>query len=108
MADEQGQLVLQRVIRAAIDGDLRAAELLLSRIWPPRRGRRLSVRLPRADTVAGVSEALSATIDAVASGMLTPDEGQVIASMLETKRKMIETAELETRIAKLEDEVRKG
>ena len=42
--------------------------------------------------------------DAVAAGDITPDEGQAVAAVLETKRRAIETLELETRIKALEKE----
>jgi hypothetical protein len=52
-----------------------------------------------------VSCALSdLTGDAVGAGDITPDEGHAMASILEAKRKAIETIELESRIAALEKE----
>ena len=47
--------------------------------------------------------ALGATIKAMADGLITPDEAATVAGILETKRKAIETAELETRLAALEE-----
>jgi hypothetical protein len=48
--------------------------------------------------------AVGAVADAVGAGEITPDEGQAMASILEAKRKAIETVELESRIAALEQE----
>ena len=42
--------------------------------------------------------------DAVGSGDITPDEGQAVASILEAKRKAIETVDLEARLSALEKE----
>jgi hypothetical protein len=53
-------------------------------------------------TAADVVAALGAILAAVSRGELTPDEGGMITGLLETKRKAIETVELEGRIAALE------
>jgi hypothetical protein len=44
--------------------------------------------------------------DAVAAGDVTPDEASAVASVLEIKRKAIETTVLEQRITALEQEGR--
>jgi len=48
--------------------------------------------------------ALGLVATAVGAGELTPEEGASVAAVLEIKRKAIETADLEARIAKLEKE----
>jgi hypothetical protein len=42
--------------------------------------------------------------DAVGAGEITPDEGQAVASILEAKRRAIETVDLESRLSALEQE----
>jgi hypothetical protein len=107
---EQGaQAALQAVVAAAGAGDLRAAEVLLSRVWPARRGRPVTLPdLPPLKTAANLPAALGTVARAVAVGDLTPEEGQALAAVLEGQRRAIETAELETRIAALEAVPRKG
>jgi hypothetical protein len=51
-----------------------------------------------------VLAALSSTVEAMAGGEITPDEAAVVAGVLETKRKAIETVELEARLARLEQQ----
>jgi len=46
--------------------------------------------------------ALGTLADAVAGGDITPDEGAAVANILETKRRAIETVELEIRVSALE------
>ena len=96
--------ILQKQIEAAKGGDARAAEIILSRVWPIRKGRPVSLQLPAIKTAADVVGALGAVADAVAGGEITPDEGAVVAAVLETKRRAIETAELDARITALEKE----
>jgi hypothetical protein len=96
------EAIVQAVVEAAVKGDMAAARLVLDRIVPVRKGRAIYLTLPAIDTTAGLSEAQSATVAAMAEGEITPDEAATIAGVLESKRKAIETVELETRIARLE------
>jgi hypothetical protein len=106
IADDAGEAILEKMVEAAKGGDMRAAELVLQRIWPVRKGRPLSLSLPLPviKTAADVVTALGAVADAVGAGDITPDEGQAVASILEAKRKAIETVDLEARLSALEQE----
>ena len=102
IADDEAGEVLRVVLDAAKGGDLRAAEIILGRTWPPRRGRPIQLTLPTVTTAGEVLEALGAVIDATAKGEVTPDEAATVAAILETKRKAIETVDIERRVAALE------
>jgi hypothetical protein len=104
IAGDAGKDILKKMVEAAKGGDLRAAELVLSRLWPPRKGRTIAMDLPPIQDAADVVKALGAVADAVAAGEITPDEGSAVCSVLETKRRAIETVELEARITNLEKE----
>ena len=94
--------VMQAVVDAAKAGDVRAAEILLRRLWPERKGRPLIVELPSIAGAADLPAAVGAVVQAVAAGDLTTEEGQAIAAILETQRRVIETADLSARIEALE------
>nr|ABK80639.1 hypothetical protein [uncultured marine Nitrospinaceae bacterium] len=49
-----------------------------------------------------LSMAMKAVINAVGEGEVTPNEAQVVSSVIEVYRKVIETTELESRIIELE------
>lgn len=103
LAEEDGKDILARTIEAAKGGDLRAADIVLSRVWPVRRGGRPVVfELPAVETAADIVRAVGDVATAVAGGELTPEEGNAVAAILEVKRKAIETTDLETRITALE------
>jgi hypothetical protein len=103
LAEEDGKDILARTIEAAEVGDLRAADIVLSRVWPVRRGGRpVTFELPTIETAADIVKAVGNVATAVAGGELTPEEGNAVAAILEVKRKAIETTDLETRIAALE------
>ena len=95
--------VVIKVVEAAKGGDLKAADMLLSRIWPIRKGRQIKLAVPSIRTAADVVAALGAVTDAVAAGDLTPDEGSAVANVIEIKRRTLETEALEKRIAALEE-----
>lgn len=95
--------VVRKVVEAAKGGDMRAAEVLLSRAWPARKSRLLNLSLPAIETAAGVSSALAAVIQAVAAGELSPDEAAPVGALLESQRRAIETTDLEERLQRLED-----
>jgi hypothetical protein len=94
--------VTRVVIDAARAGDLTAARLVIERLAPPLRERPLSLPLPDTGTVAGVSAAQQAILQAVGEGEILPGEGTALAGIVESRRKALETVELEQRISALE------
>jgi hypothetical protein len=99
--------IVKTVIEAAAQGDMTAARLVLERVVPVRRGRPVNLTLPPVKTAADVVEALGATVQAMADGEVTPEEAVTIAGVLEAKRKAIETADLEARLVRLEQQTEK-
>jgi hypothetical protein len=57
-------------------------------------------------TPADVTTALTAIVSQMAEGEITPEEAA--ASVIETKRKALETEELDRRVAVLEQQLAKG
>ena len=99
---ESAAEIMRSVIAAARNGDMRAADILLRRLWPERKGRPVALDLPALVGAAGIADAVGAVASAVAAGEVSPEEGQAVAAILETQRRAIETADLEARIATLE------
>jgi len=98
--------VVRSVLNKAKDGDMQAAKIVLDRIVPPRKGRQIEADIPEANDLKGVAEAQAAILSAVADGILTPDEGKTVSEIVESRRKAIETLELEQRISELERKTR--
>jgi len=94
--------VVAAVLAAARDGDMVACRLVLDRVQPVPRGRRVELPLPAVNTAADVLAALGVTIKAMAEADITPDEAAVVAGVLEAKRKSIETVELTNRLEAIE------
>jgi hypothetical protein len=70
---------------------MRAAEILLRRVWPERKGRPLRFAMPPITGSSDLPAALGAVVMAIGNGELTPDEAQAVCAVLEAQRKAIET-----------------
>jgi hypothetical protein len=101
MRDDATEIV-RAVIAAARSGDMVACKIILDRIAPIRKGRPIRFALPDARNAEDVAAALEAVVDAMSNGELTPDEAQMVANVLEVRRRAIETVELENRLRVLE------
>jgi len=103
LLDGEGEAMMRKVIELALGGSEPALRLCLDRLIPPCRERSVRLRLPSDITTAqGTSRAAGAGIKALAQGEITPGEAVQIASVLEVRRRAIETQELEIRIAEVE------
>jgi len=102
LADGEAETILSKQIEKAKEGDQRAAEFILSRVWPARRGRPVTVELPPIETAADLVKGLGVVANAVAGGDLSPEEGDAVASILDAKRRAIETTDVLARIEALE------
>ena len=107
LMEDDASEVVGAVLTAAKGGDMTAARLVLDRIAPVRKGRPITLKLPAIETAADVLAGLGAVIKSMGEGQITPDEASVVAGVLETKRRAIETAELEKRIIDLEERTSK-
>jgi hypothetical protein len=57
-----------------------AVEVVASRLWPAPKGRLIEFDLPPVRTPEDIPMALDAVLQAVAAGILTPDEGAALSS----------------------------
>jgi hypothetical protein len=71
---------------------------------PSGRVARCLSRCPVIKTAADVVTALGTVADLVGAGAVTPDEVAALAAIFESKRRAIETVDLEARLSALEQE----
>ena len=102
LLDGEAETLTRKVIELAKAGDMTALRLCLERIVPPRRERPINLALPPLTNAADGPEAMKAIVAAVTGGEIMPSEAQVLAGLVETYRRTIETEVLEHRIAVLE------
>ena len=103
LMSEDAEAIVKTVIEAAKSGDLTAARLVLDRIAPPRKANPIDIALPPLEGAEGIAAAHSAVIVAAASGELLLDEAMTLSSLLEGRRRALETEDLEKRIRRLEE-----
>ena len=92
LAEGEAEAVLEAMVRRAKEGDLKAAELVLARAWPVRKGRPVALDLPAVDTASGAAAAFAAVLAALAEGRLTPEEAGAVTALLEAHVRALEAA----------------
>ena len=103
LMEDSAEAVVTALLKAAREGDVSAAKVVLERVLTPLpRNRPVQFATPAIETSADLGKAMGTILQAAADGELTPDEAVSIASLIETRRRTIETIELEQRIAALE------
>lgn len=99
---EGAERIVRALIDGALDGNTRAAELLLSRAWPRRRGRPLEIADLPIDSVSDCVQAAGDIAHATLRGDLTAQEGRALSTVIDHQRRTIETTVLQEQIAALE------
>lgn len=99
--EEQGSLVAQRVIEAALAGDMQAASIVLQRICPPLRPQSAPVNFAL-NSQAPLAEQAQDILSAVASGSIDPETGRSLINCLDTVAGLLQTDELSRRLDALE------
>ena len=107
LLDGQGPALTQKAIDLALAGDMAALRLCLDRILPPRKDSPVAFELPEMRTLNNTVSAMCAIVKAVGDGDLTPAEAAELTKMVQAFAKIIETAELEERVRKLEEAIDK-
>ncbi len=102
MLDGHGEAITRKCALMAMKGDATGMRLCMERLLPPRKEQAVKFKLSAVTTAAEVAAAVSTILQAVAGGQLTPAEGQMIANIVEGRRRVIETEELEARLQALE------
>ena len=105
LLDGQASALTQKAINLALAGDMAALRLCLDRILPPRKDSPVAFDLPEMKTLNDAVPAMGALVKAVGQGDLTPTEAGELTKMVQAFAKIIETAELEERVRKLEEAI---
>jgi hypothetical protein len=102
LLDGLGESITKKCALMALQGDPGAMRLCMDRLIPPRKDHAVRFQLPPVTTADEVAAAVSLILQEVSCGQLTPAEGEMIANILEARRRVIATAEHEARILALE------
>jgi len=99
---EHGETIVQTAIDLARDGDMRALQMCLDRVYPKPKERRLAFKLPPLKTMSDAVAAMTAIVQGVADGELTVGEAASLAGLVDAFRRILWDAGLEPRLARLE------
>ncbi len=102
LLEGQHAALTQKAIDMALAGDGPALRLCLDRLAPPRKDAPISILLPPVRSAADAVEASASLLAAVAAGEVTPDEAGRVMALLTGHRSIVETSDLEKRLAALE------
>ena len=89
--------------REALKADPTAMRLCMERLIPPAKAKNVRFPLPPLKTAPELMEAISGVMKAVTAGKLSPQEGESVARIIESQRKMMETEGYDARLRKLEE-----
>jgi hypothetical protein len=102
LLEGEAEALTRKAIELAIAGDTTALRLCLERIVAHRKSRPVAFDLPHIDRVADLPGAIGSVLQEVACGRLFLDEGATLVAMMESKRRAMETIDLEKRLRALE------
>src|SRR5216683_1277342 len=92
LADGEGARVARIVIDKALGGDAVAARFIVDRLTPRPRGRAIALDLPSGEKAGDVLAASNATIAAMASGEITPDDALTVTKVLDGRLRALKAA----------------
>lgn len=102
LIDGEGELVVQKALELAKEGDGTALRLIMDRLIPPRKDKVIEFKLPQINNGQDASVAMTQVIEGVSAGELTPQEGDSLAKLIESAARLVEISLLEARVAALE------
>jgi hypothetical protein len=105
MLEKYSDSILGKCIAMALKGDRGALRLCVERLFPARRDGLVQVPRLELQTIADVAASSERVLQSIARGQITPMEGETLSRILEDRRRVIETSELEVRIKELEESV---
>lgn len=104
LLEGQHAALTQKAIAKALEGDTVALRLCLDRIAPARKDAPITLDLPPVRSAQDAVDASAAVLAALAAGDVTPDEAGRVMALLTAHKGIVETGDLERRIAALEGE----
>jgi hypothetical protein len=102
LIEAQGEALVEKAIKYALQGDSPMLRLLLNRLVPRRRDRTVEFAIPEIKSAADAHSASSAIIAACSRGELSPSEASDVMSLISIHVNAIKAANFEERLRALE------
>ena len=99
LLEGETEAITRKAVELAKGGDTVALRLVLERLLPRSRAVRIDLPMRSLEDLEQAGETVR---EALAEGAVTLDEVRSLAGLLEARRRLIETTELERRLAALE------
>jgi hypothetical protein len=105
LLDSHADPVMRKALVQAMKGDSRLLRMLLGYILGPQRDAPLKTGPLPVHTAVELAQTSESVFQRLASGKLTVPEARELSALIESRRKVIETRDLEERIRVLEKSV---
>jgi Family of unknown function (DUF5681) len=102
LLDGQAEALTQKAITMALGGDVVALRICMDRLCPPRKDRPVTFALPPITSARDAADISAAVAVAVSKGDITPSEAAEVAKLVDTYVKAYRVAELDERVARME------
>ena len=99
---KHGESVLQKVIDAALEGDLTACKLVLDRLYPAIKSQAMPVNIPVGETLPETGNNI---VTETMTGNVPPDIGASLITALSNQAKLVEFTELSERLERIEQQL---
>jgi hypothetical protein len=102
LLNSHAEPIVRKVLLMAFQGDMKALQLCIERVIPVLRGLPVKLGALPMRTLADLNKTSERLLKKVAAGQLTTAQGQAVLDLIEYRRRIIETVELEKSMSLLE------
>jgi hypothetical protein len=103
LVEGQAELLVQRALELALGGDGTCLRMMLDRVYPLRKGRPVTVDMPKINSSQDLFAAIASIWTAIREGRLTPDEASALSVVIDRSIQAIELHDITKRIGALEE-----
>lgn len=102
LLDSYAEPLARKCVVMALQGDPKAMQLCMDRILPVRRDLPVKLGVLPVGTAADLSKASETVMNKVTAGQITPTQGKAFSELIEDRRRVIETQDIDQRLRALE------
>ena len=106
LVEGEGEDITRKFIDLAKAGNVPCLQSCVDRLMPKRHGRPLDVQLPKISGAHDIVPAMTAIINRVNNGDLTPEEGSHLIDFLERCGRLVMANDLVVRVEKVEAQMK--
>ncbi len=103
--ENDAEKIIERIKREALKSNSTAMRLCMERLLPVAKAENVRFEMPAVDSGESLAVAIAAIARAVAEGVLSAQEGESMARVVESQRRNLEAGSFEARLKALEKAV---